>query len=363
MQDYINKGLLLENNMPHTGDTHWQSPSNIAIVKYWGKYGAQLPRNPSISLTLNNAKTDTLLSYTKKTTPTPGIDLSFTFEGQSKPAFAQKISNFLEQLLPVFPFLQQLSLKLDSFNTFPHSAGIASSASSMSALALCLCSVERQLFGTLQDETEFLKKASFIARLGSGSACRSVYPHAALWGSSSAHPDSSELYAVPFSTLCHPIFHTFHDDILIVSKQEKSVSSRAGHQLMEQNPYANNRYEQARKNTLRLADALKQGDLEVFGQIAEQEALTLHALMMASTPPFILLHPNSLYMIEKVQQFRADTNLPVFFTLDAGPNLHLLYPDSIADQVQPFIQTALRPLCEDGFIVYDQVGSGPQRIE
>jgi diphosphomevalonate decarboxylase len=233
----------------------------------------------------------------------------------------------------------------------------------MSALALCLCSIEHQLFGTLQEETEFLKKASFIARLGSGSACRSVYPHAALWGSSAAHPDSSELYAVPFSAACHPVFHTFHDDILIVSKQEKSVSSRAGHQLMEQNPYSENRYEQARKNTLRLADALKQGDLDVFGQIAEHEALTLHALMMASTPPFILLQPNSLNMIEKVQQFRADTSLPVYFTLDAGPNLHLLYPDSIADQVQPFIQTELRLLCEDGFIVHDHVGSGPQRIQ
>ncbi len=357
--NYKNPALILGQQDQVEGLVHWQSPSNIAIVKYWGKYGSQLPRNPSISFTLASARTETSLYYTRKASDQPGIDLEFSFEGAAKPAFAQKIRLFLERILDVFPFLEQLTLRIESANTFPHSAGIASSASSMSALALCLCSVEQRLFGTLPTEAEFLQKVSYIARLGSGSACRSVYPYAALWGQSEASPLSSDFWAVPFESVLAPVFKTFHDDILIVSKKEKSVSSRAGHQLMEDNPYAEPRYESARENTLRLAHALREGDLESFGLIAESEALTLHALMMASNPPFILLQPNSLSLIEQVRQFRKDTGLPLYFTLDAGPNLHLLYPDHIAGPVKDFTETILRPYCEEGTILRDYVGNGP----
>jgi len=357
--DYKNPALLLDQGDEAEGVVRWQSPSNIAIVKYWGKYGSQLPKNPSISFTLASARTETSLYYAKKTSAQPGIALEFSFEGTSKPAFAQKISLFLERMLEVFPFLEQLTLRIESSNTFPHSAGIASSASSMSALALCLCSIEQRLFGTLPTEAEFLQKASYIARLGSGSACRSVYPYAALWGQSEASTLSSDFWAVPFEAEFAPVFKTFHDDILIVSKKEKSVSSRAGHQLMENNPYAEPRYQSARENTLRLAHALREGDLETFGLIAESEALTLHALMMASNPPFILMQPNSLSLIEQVRQFRIDTGLPLYFTLDAGPNLHLLYPDHIAVPVKDFIKTVLQPYCEEGTILHDHVGRGP----
>lgn len=363
MYDFKNPALRLHPGTNAQGSIQWQSPSNIAIVKYWGKYGDQLPRNPSISLTLSSARTITKLDYRPKETDSPGISLDFTFEGNPRPAFSQKVQQFLERMTPYFPFIEQLHIRIDTRNTFPHSAGIASSASSMSALALLLCDVEQQHFHTLSDSGLFFKKASFIARLGSGSACRSVYPHAALWGHSEAHPESSDLYAIPFSDHCHPVFHSFHDDILIVSNKEKSVSSRAGHQLMENNPYAENRYAQASRHTRQLSDALQTGDLALFGEIAESEALTLHALMMASNPPFILLQPHTLALISHIQQYRTESGLPIYFTLDAGPNIHLLYPDTIAAQVQPFIQGTLRPFCENGMIISDQTGEGPNRIE
>jgi diphosphomevalonate decarboxylase len=357
--DYKNPALVLRQEDEVEGLVRWQSPSNIAIVKYWGKYDPQLPKNPSISFTLASARTETSLYYTKKADAQPGIELAFSFEGSAKPAFAQKIGLFLERILDIFPFLEQLTLRIESANTFPHSAGIASSASSMSALALCLCATEQRLFGTLPTEAEFLQKVSYVARLGSGSACRSVYPYAALWGQSEANPLSSDYWAIAFESELAPVFKTFHDDILIVSKKEKSVSSRAGHQLMENNPYAEPRYQSARENTLRLTRALQEGDLETFGLIAESEALTLHALMMASNPPFILLQPNSLSLIEQVRQFRADTGLPLYFTLDAGPNLHLLYPDHIAGPVKEFTETVLQTYCEEGTILRDRVGKGP----
>ncbi len=362
MSDYVNPNLLLNNKDINSSSITWRSPSNIAIVKYWGKYGRQLPRNPSISFTLNNAFTETTLKYSKKESASDKIDLQFYFEEKENPAFAKKILLFLERISDIFPFLKELQLEIRSYNSFPHSAGIASSASSMSALAMCLCSLENDLFNSLNKEADFLQKASYVSRLGSGSACRSVYPKMGFWGESKSLKDSSNLHAIPFVEDLHPVFSNFHDDILIASRAEKSVSSRAGHALMEGNIYADNRYTQANNNIAELLTALKSGDIEAFGEIAESEALTLHALMMTSRPPYILMQPSSLAMIEKVRAFRTASKLPLYFSLDAGPNLHLLYPDSDKNKIQNFIKSELAPLCENNEVIEDFVGNGPTKL-
>jgi len=258
--------------------------------------------------------------------------------------------------------LKQLKLTIHTGNSFPHSAGIASSASAMSALALCLCSLEDKLFGTLQEPAEFDRKASWLARLGSGSACRSIFPYAAIWGETALVPGTSNEYAVPVGDLVHEQFRDFHDDILIVSTSEKSVSSRAGHALMDDNPFAEPRYAQARQRLSRLLDAMRAGDLATFGQIAEDEALTLHALMMSSHPSYLLMQPDSLAIIEKVRAYRAATGHPVFFTLDAGPNVHLLYPGEIIHEVRAFIGDELAEHCENGYVQQDWVGEGPEEL-
>lgn len=361
--NYHNPQLILDAHYTERGKIRWSSPSNLAIVKYWGKHGQQLPRNPSISLTLDAACTDTTLSFEPQSEPGKGIELSFLFGGTPREDFAKKVVAFLESLLPVFPFLEQLSLRIDTDNSFPHSAGIASSASAMSALALCLCTLEDELFGSLGDDEAFQQKASFLARLGSGSACRSIYAHAATWGGTPEVEGSSDLFATPFGHEMHPVFQTFHDDILFISKTEKSVSSRAGHGLMDGNIYADSRYEQARRRLHHLLEAMKQGDVETFGAIAEAEALTLHALMMTSTPPYLLLEANTLAAIKAVQAFRQETGHALYFSLDAGPNLHLLYPSEVAYAVQPFIQEELLAFCADGQYLPDAVGEGPVQLE
>lgn len=360
---YENPRLILDSsNPPEPGQIIWRSPSNLAIVKYWGKHGHQLPRNPSLSLTLAASCTDTAVGYAFKETVNNQIELDFKFHGEENEAFRAKVLAFLESLEPQFPFLRQLELSIQTGNSFPHSAGIASSASSMSALALCLCTLEDALFGTLQDEDAFDVKASYIARLGSGSACRSIYPYAALWGKTPAVAGSSDEFAVPVEDLLHPAFKDFHDDILIVSTSEKSVSSRAGHALMEGNPYAEARYKQAQSRLSTLIEALRTGDLEAFGKIAEDEALTLHALMMASNPSYILLHPNTVALIEKIRAYRAETKHPVYFSLDAGPNIHLLYPGSIISDVRGWIEEDLKEHCVDNWYIQDWVGEGPEEI-
>ncbi len=349
----------------------WRSPSNIAIIKYWGKHGIQLPRNPSISFTLNNAYTDMTLSYRLKEKMDGQISLDFQFEERDKiEKFRQKIVAFLETQLPVFPFLTQYDLKIESSNSFPHSAGIASSASSMSALALCLCSFENEILGKNTDGTsrdnregaDFLKKASRIARLASGSACRSVYPTMAVWGECVDVKGASDDYAVGFESEIHSVFKSYHDDILIAATGEKSVSSRMGHGLMNDNPFATPRYQQARERMSRLVAILKAGDVDAFGQIAEDEAMTLHALMMTTSPWFTLLKPNTLKMIEILRGWRETTKIPAYFSLDAGPNLHLLYPDTFEKDVKELINNELKQHCENQRVIFDTVGQGATRL-
>jgi diphosphomevalonate decarboxylase len=346
----------------HEGRVEWECPSNIALVKYWGKHGQQLPNNCSISFTLKEAKTITSINYKIKSSPSDTIDFTFSFEGKVNPKFAAKISKYFKDILSYFPFLTNYFLVIESRNTFPHSAGIASSASAMGALALCLCDLETICTNKSFNASEFLEKASFIARLGSGSACRSLFPHIALWGAHPIIPFSSDEYAIPFEA-AHPIYYTFRDTILIVSGKEKSVSSRAGHALMDTNKFASIRYIQANDNIERIVKCLISGNLMDFGAIVEEEALSLHALMMTSEPSFILIQPNTLAIIQEVRNFRSETSLPLFFTLDAGPNVHLLYPANINEQVLNFIENKLLYLCEGNYLLHDYVGIGIKQIE
>ena len=207
-----------------------------------------------------------------------------------------------------------------------------------------------------------LRKASYFSRLASGSAARSVFPKMALWGKTEAYEGSSDEYAVSLADDIHPVFKTFHDSILIVSGETKSVSSRAGHALMEGNPYAPARYAQANENIKNLLAALKSGDLDTFINITESEALQLHALMMCSNPSFILMKPNTLRIIEEVRTFRNETQIPLCFTLDAGPNVHLLYPDNEAEKVENFIKSELLKYCNQGRWIADHVGDWPKLL-
>lgn len=350
-----------------SGFCQWQSPSNIALVKYWGKKHEQIPCNPSISFTLKNAHTTTVLEWERKETSAVGdVDFTFYFHGQKKESFRNRIQQYLNRIAEEIPLLQNYQLTISSENTFPHSSGIASSASAMNALAAALTDMERQITGSAPSGTErssdFNQRISRLSRLGSGSACRSNYANAALWGQCS-YPGSSNEYAVGLESILHPAFHHYKDAILLVDQDEKKVSSSAGHQLMNDNPYAEVRYGEARKNTKKLLKILKSGDLEAFTALVEEEAMTLHALMMASSPGYILMHPNTLIIIQRIQAYRRETGIPLCFTLDAGPNIHLLYPDQQGDSVKKFIQSNLASYCTDGKWIDDKMGIGTHKVK
>ena len=346
----------------HTADNgsfKWSAPSNIALVKYWGKKENQIPANPSVSFTLNNCKTITKLAFEKKT---DNKDFSFDllFEGQPKESFRPKIEKFLQRVAIYLPFLKDYHFTIDTQNTFPHSSGIASSASGMAALSMNFMSLERLLNPEMTDDY-FYKKASFLARLGSGSACRSVKGNVVVWGEHNDFSESSNLYGVTFPYIIHDNFKNYQDTILLVDKGEKQVSSTVGHDLMHGHPFAQQRFAQAHDNLSKIKESLVNGDVTTFIEVVESEALTLHAMMMTSMPYFILMKPNTLEIINRIWAFRQETKIPVCFTLDAGANVHVLYPEKDSVKVLEFIKNELVAFCQNSHYICDVIGTGAMK--
>jgi diphosphomevalonate decarboxylase len=342
------------------GSFSWSAPSNIALVKYWGKKSNQIPANPSISFTLNNCKTITKLFFTK-IEKSENFSFDLMFEGTSKEDFKPKIQKFFERIAIYLPFLKFYHFTIDTQNTFPHSSGIASSASGIAALAMNLMSLEKLLNPEMNDDY-FYRKASFLARLGSGSACRSIKGKMVVWGNHIDFKDSSDLFGVEFSSNIHENFNNFQDTILLVDKGEKQVSSTVGHDLMHNHPFSEQRFLQAHDNLSAMKNVLENGNLNEFIKIVESEALTLHAMMMTSMPYFILMKPNTLEIINKIWKYRNETKTPVCFTLDAGANVHVLYPENVRDSVLQFIKAELVCYCQNGQYICDEIGEGSELI-
>lgn len=340
-----------------TYTTAWKSPSNIALVKYWGKKPnkVQIPSNASLSFTLKNCATRTKLTFTEA----DHLAVQVHLDGNEEPSFVEKIEQFLHRISPVFPFVLLGKYFVETSNSFPHSSGIASSASGMSALALCICDIAVKK-GLLQED-KFKEMASELARLGSGSASRSIYGPMGQWGE---HPDfvgSSDAFAIPYSDV-HDVFTDFCDTILLVHKGQKTVSSTIGHGLIDDNPYSPARFAQAQENMTKLKAILKSGDLDGFINLVESEALTLHSLMMSSNPYFILMKPETLQVIEAIWAKREKDGVKWCFTLDAGANVHFLYPQADKTAAQAFIEEELAQYCENRAYIHDEVGMGAERM-
>jgi len=356
-QDFVFKNSNV--TIPKNGSYTWKTPSNIALVKYWGKREPQLPENPSISFTLDACFTLTTLEFKCKANDKE-IQFDIFFEGKKKDGFKPKIKNFLDLIQQYVPFITEYDFVIHTRNSFPHSSGIASSASGMAALALCIMSMEKALNPNISNAL-FYEKASFLARLGSGSASRSIKGPLVVWGKHKEIEGSSDLYGVEFPSTIHENFKNYHDTILLVDKGEKQISSTVGHDLMHNHPFAQKRFEQAYQNLSKLVTVLQNGDIKEFITIVESEALTLHAMMLTSNPCFILMKPNTLSIINKIWEFRTRTNANLCFTLDAGANVHILYPEKEKEIVNQFIVNELIQFCQNNHYICDRVGLGAKQ--
>ena len=356
----IEKDFVNIDNFLSEGIVKWSSPSNIALVKYWGKKNNQIPQNPSISFTLSKSLTTTSIEFKPKKNKANSV--IFEFDGIKDHEFGQKIKLFIRSIEKYFNFLKNHDINIKSENNFPHSSGIASSASSMSALASCLVDIEK-INSNEKDDSYYLKKKSFIARLGSGSASRSIEGPITLWGESKSFPGSSDLYAINISQDVNQIFQDYQNSILIIDPGVKKISSSIGHKLMNENPFSKIRFSEAKNNIAKLKNVLKSGHLDEFMNITESEALMIHSLMLSSSPYFILMKPNTLEVIQRILEYRRETKKPVCFTLDAGSNVHILYPDKIKHEIQKFINDELLKFCKSKMCIYDSLGSGSVKIK
>ncbi|KAA2224127.1 diphosphomevalonate/mevalonate 3,5-bisphosphate decarboxylase family protein [Chryseobacterium sediminis] len=345
-QDFIGK----ENFTIHTQTVSESCPSNIALIKYWGKYADQIPANPSISYTLNHCKTNTSMEFTANET----FSVQTFLAGNEEVKFAEKIEKYFRNIEQYLPWILKGKYIIRTENTFPHSSGIASSASGFGAIAKCLMALDASFTGKNSEE-ESLRKASFLARLGSGSACRSLYNGLVVWGKTHEVEESSDLFGVQYPDAeVHEVFKNFNDWVLLIHEGQKSVSSTVGHGLMNTNPYAERRFQEARENFVPMKEILKNGDMERFIKLVEHEALTLHAMMMMSDPAFILMKTGTLEVINKVWDFRRETGMSLFFTLDAGANVHLLFPSNGSEeQIKNFIESELLQHTQKNGVVKD----------
>lgn len=301
-------------------------------------------------MTLNSCVTN--LEVEIKLDQAPALELDYLFDGRDNIKFSKRVYEVLSGWSSLIPWIGNSKIYINASNTFPHSAGIASSASAFAALGTMVEKVSAEREGR-EFNFEF---ASSLARLGSGSACRSIRGSFNLWGKCD-YPDSSNLHSIEVTGV-HASFQNMLDTVCIVSSDEKLISSSEGHQTMEGHPFAEQRYAMANSNTLDILRSLREGDWKSFGHTLEQEALCLHSLMMSARKPFILLSPSALAIINKVWSFREETKLDLYFTIDAGPNIHLLYPDGQKEVIQKFIYSELRDFCEDGRVIEDRVGLG-----
>jgi len=279
------------------------APANIALCKYWGKRNADLnlPVNSSLSISLGKLGTLTVVKFSKT------ADRVFL---NSKPApkdFAARISAYLDLFRADGQFFE-----VRTKNNIPTAAGLASSASGFAALVKAL----DQLFGWGFNPREL----SMLARLGSGSATRSLYEGFAVWHAG-VRADGMDSYAESFFSP----WKNLRVGILEVSKARKAIGSTDG---MNQTVETSELYEawpaQADCDFDELRTAIAAQDFPMLGKTAENNTLAMHATMLAAWPPLCYWKPQTLALMQKVWQAR-ESGLELYFTIDAGPNLKLLF--------------------------------------
>ncbi len=301
-QQFVN---VLLKRAKRKSDTRGEAfaPANIALCKYWGKRDAELnlPVNSSLSISLGKLGTHTVVKFAKT------ADKVFLNGKPAPKEFAARVSTYLNLFRKEGQFFE-----VRTKNNIPTAAGLASSASGFAALVKAL----DQLFGWGFNPREL----SMLARLGSGSASRSIYDGFAVWHAG-ARADGMDSYAEELS--CP--WKNLRIGILEVSKGRKKTGSTDG---MNRTRETSELYEswpaQAGCDFDELRTAIAAQDFPMLGKTAENNALAMHATMLAAWPPLCYWKPQSVALMQKVWQARED-GLELYFTMDAGPNLKLLF--------------------------------------
>ena len=278
--------------------------SNLAFIKYWGKKNEKLrlPANSSISVNLSNLYTITTVEFSEKFL-TDKIKINQK-EDQKENLRVIKHLDLIRKKATI-----SWRAKVVSQNNFPKAAGFASSASGFAALTLSA------IFALGLSLSE--KELTILARLGSGSACRSIPDGFVEWRTGNKSNDSYAYSIFPANYWKLSIF------ALILKTSEKKITSSEGHRLAKTSPFFKTRLEKIEKKIFLIKKFIEEKDFLNFGQLIENEALEMHAIMFTSHPSLIYWSQETIKLIKFTHQLR-EKKLPVYFTIDAGPNLYLV---------------------------------------
>jgi diphosphomevalonate decarboxylase len=299
-----------------SGTATAQAHPNIAFIKYWGNRDEmlRLPSNGSISMNLGDLFTKTSVSFDNS-----NQEDSLTIDGKiAEPTQTARVSQFLD-LVRQMANRSQFA-RVESENNFPSGAGIASSSSAFAALALAASAAAGL---NLDEET-----LSRLARRGSGSACRSVPGGFVEW--SAGDKDESSFA----KTIAQPEYWDLVDCIAVVNEEHKGVGSTQGHALASTSPLQAARVQSSSDRLDICRRAIIARDFEALAQIVEMDSDMMHAVMMTSRPPLHYWLPASVAIMQGVRAWRG-TGLPACYTVDAGPNIHVL---TIADSANKVVR-------------------------
>lgn len=312
--------------------------SNIALIKYWGNRDSalRLPVNGSISMNLDGLYTRTRLSFQ----PSLALD-NLVINGH------QVMGKGLERVSRILDIVRQAAgipfrAEVISENNFPIGAGIASSASAFAALALAAV----RAAGLDWNESQI----SRLARLGSGSACRSIPSGFVEWKMGTGDEDSFAVSIAP------PEHWDLADCVAIVSAGHKATGSTEGHALAPTSPLQVARVADSERRLEICRRAIRERDFSALANIIELDSDMMHAVMMTSQPALFYWKPATLAVMEAVRSWRAD-GLQAAYTIDAGPNVHVICPQSEMDAVT----SLLREISGVSQVLRATVG-GPARL-
>lgn len=295
------------------------SNSNIAFIKYWGNRDAALrvPLNDSISMNLSNATTITTVEFNANL----NNDQVIVGGAEANKATLTRVIKHLDRVRATAKI--ETKAQVQSQNSFPTGAGMASSASAFAALSVAATHAA----GLELSEREL----SILARQGSGSAARSIPAGFVEW---IAGHDSPGSFAF---SLAAPEHWDLRDVIAIVSTEEKQIGSSEGHGAAQTSHFLSERLRALPARFHRVRHAILTKDLALLGPAIEEDAVELHMIAMTSMPPIFYWTPGMVRMIQAAQQWRSE-GLTVYFTLDAGPNVHLICESKDAEQVATLAQ-------------------------
>ena len=288
---------------------------NIAFIKYWGNCEpeARIPANGSISMNLGGLETRTTVTFE----PSLKSDM-LILNGQSvSGTSSSRASEFLDRVRGMAG-LKEFA-RIESENNFPMGAGIASSASAFAALALASSTAA----GLNLDEAAL----SRLARTGSGSACRSIPGGFVEWLADGCDPDSGAV------SIASPEHWDLCDCVAVISREHKPTGSTEGHALAHTSPLQKARVDGAPQRLTQCRNAILARDFEAFAEVTELDNNLMHAVMMTSRPQLIYWQPATIAIMKAVQSWRA-AGLAACYTIDAGPNVHVICERADQEQVE-----------------------------